>query len=447
MTLDTLTPGPAGGNRVLDAYWMPFTPNRQFKADPRIVVGARGMYYEADDGRPILDGTAGLWCCNAGHGRTEIADAVHRQLLALDYAPSFNLGHPGAFAFAECLKALAPDGFDHVFFSGSGSEAVDTALKIALAYHRARGEAGRTRLIGRERAYHGVGFGGISVGGIVNNRRQFGAHLPGVDHLRHTHDLARNAFSRGQPEWGADFADDLDRLVALHGAETIAAVIVEPVAGAAGVLPPPKGYLDRLRRLCDAHGILLIFDEVITGFGRLGAPFAIDALGVKPDLFCTAKALTNGSVPMGATFARGPVHAALMQGPDGAIELFHGYTYSGHPVACAAGLATLEVYRRDRLFERAAETAPIFAEALHALRGAPNVIDIRTLGLLGAVELAPRAEAPGVRGFEVYKACFQAGVMVRAIGDTIALSPPLIIDARQIDMVADALRTAINATA
>jgi beta-alanine--pyruvate transaminase len=430
----------------LDAYWMPFTANRQFKADPRLLVAAQGMYYRTEDGREVIDGVSGLWCVNAGHGREEIASAVGQQLLTLDYAPSFQMGHPLAFDFATALAKIAPAGLDRIFFTNSGSESVDTALKIALAYHRARGDGQRTRLIGREKGYHGVGFGGISVGGLVNNRRAF-LTLPGADHIAHTHDLARNAFSRGQPAHGAERADDLERLIALHGAETIAAVIVEPVAGSAGVLPPPAGYLERLRALCTKHGILLIFDEVITGFGRLGAPFAAQFFGVTPDLMTTAKGVTNGAFPMGAVFASRAVHDGLMQGPDNAIELFHGYTYSGHPAACAAGLATLEIYRREGLLTRAAELAPAFEDAVHALRDCPNVIDIRNLGLMAAVELAPRPDKPGARGYEAFVGCLKAGALVRFTGDTIALSPPLIISPEEIARLTAILRSVLETVA
>ncbi|MGH1417921.1 MAG: aspartate aminotransferase family protein [Hyphomicrobiaceae bacterium] len=431
-------------NRSLDAYWMPFTPNRQFKADPRILVGAKGVYYESDDGRSILDGTGGLWCCNAGHGHQEIADAVHRQLISLDYAPSFNISHDSAFDFAERLTALAPENINHVFFTNSGSESVDTALKIALAYHKAKGDAGRTRLIGRERAYHGVGFGGIAVGGIVSNRRQYGALIAGVDHIRHTHDLEHNAFSKGQPAWGAHLADDLERMVALHGADTIAAVIVEPVACATGVLIPPQGYLQRLRDICDRHGILLIFDEVVTAFGRLGTAFAADYFDVIPDLICTAKGLTNGVMPMGAVFAQSHVYDAVTNEPKDGIELFHGYTYSGHPTACAAGLATLNIYEREGIFQNAAELAPHFESALHSLKSVSNVKDIRNLGLVGAVELDSRSGTPGQLGFDVYKACYETGVLVRPIGDIIALSPPLTISESEIDQMISLLGTAIK---
>jgi beta-alanine--pyruvate transaminase len=416
--------------RTLDAFWMPFTANRQFKAAPRLVASAKGMTYKTPEGREVLDGCAGLWCVNAGHGRQEVADAVRRQLETLDFAPNFQMGHPLAFDFAERLAALAPPGLDRVFFTNSGSESVDTALKIAIAYHRARGEGQRVRLIGREKGYHGVGFGGISVGGLVNNRRVF--PTLSADHLPHTLDIERNAFSRGLPAHGAEKADELERIVALHGADTIAAVIVEPVAGSAGVLPPPKGYLERLRALCDKHGLLLIFDEVITGFGRLGAPFASQAFGVVPDIFTTAKGITNAAVPLGAVFARREIHDALMQGPGHVIELFHGYTYSGHPVACAAGLAVLDIYEREGLLTRAGALAGAFEEAVHGVREKGPVIDIRNIGLMAAVEFQPRPGAPGARGYEAMVKCFEAGLMVRATGDVIAFSPPLIVSAEEI---------------
>ena len=434
---------------ALDAFWMPFTANRQFKAAPRMLVAAQGMHYTADDGRTVLDGTAGLWCVNAGHGRRGIAQAVERQLTSLDFAPTFQMGHPAAFEFAERLAEIAPGGasagLDRVFFTGSGSESVDTALKIAIAYQRAIGQGTRTRLIGRERGYHGVGFGGISVGGIVSNRRVF-PQLPGADHLRHTHDPVRNGFVKGQPEHGAELADDLERLVALHGAETIAACIVEPVAGSTGVLIPPKGYLERLRAICDRHGILLIFDEVITGFGRLGAPFATDFFGVVPDLVTTAKGLTNGTVPMGAVFAKRSVHDALMQGPDG-IELFHGYTYSGHPIACAAGIATLDIYRDEGLLTRAADLADDWAAAIHDLRGRARVTDIRTIGLIAGIELESRPGAPGQRAYDVFVDCFERGLLTRVTGDIVALSPPLIIDRGQIGEIVEILGAAIDRVA
>jgi beta-alanine--pyruvate transaminase len=428
-----------GDNRPdLTAFWMPFTANRQYKEAPRLLVEASGMHYRTLDGDSVLDGTAGLWCCNLGHAREEITEAVSRQLATLDFAPTFQMGHPLPFRLAAALAEVAPPGLDRIFFTNSGSESVDTALKMALAYHRARGEGQRVRLIGREKGYHGVGFGGISVGGLVNNRRTY-VTLPGADHIAHTFDIERNAFSRGLPDHGAEKADEIERLVALHGAETIAAVIVEPVAGSAGVLPPPKGYLERLRTVCDRHGILLIFDEVITGFGRLGEPFAAQALGVTPDIMTTAKGITNGALPMGAVFAHRKVHDAIVQGPPAAIEFFHGYTYSGHPVACAAALASLEVYRRDGLFTRVKTLAGLWEDSLHALRGKPNVIDIRNIGLMGAIELAPRPDAPGARGYEVLVKALKAGLLVRATGDIIALSPPLIISEAQIGQLFDIL--------
>ncbi len=431
----------------LSAFWMPFTANRQFKAAPRLLVRAAGMHYESADGRRILDGTAGLWCCNAGHGQPRIVQAIQRQAAELDYAPTFQLGHPAAFEMATQLAELMGGDFEQVFFTNSGSESVDTALKIALAYHRARGEGQRTRLIGRERGYHGVGFGGISVGGIVANRKTFGPLLPGTDHLPHTHDLARNAHSRGQPEWGAHLADELERIVALHDASTIAAVIVEPVACSTGVLVPPKGYLERLRAICDRHGILLIFDEVITGFGRLGAPFAVQRFGVVPDLVTTAKGLTNGTVPMGAVFARRHVHDAFMTGPEHVIELFHGYTYSAHPLACAAGLATLEVYREEGLFQRAAGLESYWADAIHGLKGLPHVVDLRNIGLIGAVELEPRPGEPTRRAYEVFVKCFEAGLLVRTTGDIIALSPPLIVERADIDRMVETIAAVLKTVA
>ena len=422
----------------MSAFWMPFTANRQFKAQPRLLSEASGMYYKTPDGDRVLDGCAGLWCVNLGHGRVEIADAVHRQLMTLDYAPNFQMGHPLVFEFAQALTKIAPPGLDRIFFTNSGSESVDTALKIAMAYHRARGEGQRVRLIGRERGYHGVGFGGLSVGGLVNNRRAF-ATLPAVSHLPHTWDIEKNAFSKGLPAHGAEKADELERLVALHGAETIAAVIVEPVAGSTGVLPPPVGYLKRLRELCDRHGILLIFDEVITGFGRLGAPFAAQALGVVPDIMTTAKGLTNAAIPMGAVFVDRKVHDAIVQGPEATIEFFHGFTYSGHPAACAAGMACLDLYLGEGIFDRAARLAPVWEEALHSLRGKPHVTDIRNLGLMGALDLAPREGAPGARGYEVLNRCLKAGLLVRYTGDTIALSPPLIVSEDEIARIVDIL--------
>jgi beta-alanine--pyruvate transaminase len=417
----------------LEAFWMPFTANRQFKAKPRLFVGAKDMHYTTHDGRQVLDATAGLWCVNAGHGRKQIVEAVRNQLDKLDYAPAFQMGHPGAFEFASRLTNLLGADFDHVFFTNSGSESVDSALKIAIAYHRARGEGTRQRLIGRERGYHGVGFGGISVGGIVANRKVFGSLLNGVDHLPHTHNIARNAFSRGQPGWGAELADELERLVTLHDASNIAAVIVEPVAGSTGVLIPPKGYLQRLREICTKHGILLIFDEVITGFGRLGASFATEYFGVVPDLITTAKGITNGVIPMGALFARKGIYDAFMNAPENTIELFHGYTYSGNPAACAAGLATMDIYKEEGLFERAAGLASYWEEAIHSLKGARNVIDLRNLGLIAGIELEPRPGKPTARAFEAFIKSYERNLLIRTTGDIIALSPPLIVEKKHID--------------
>nr|WP_245479588.1 aspartate aminotransferase family protein [Hansschlegelia zhihuaiae] len=424
---------------------MPFTANRQFKQAPRLLAGARDMHYVTTDGREILDATSGLWCVNAGHCRPKIVEAIQAQAAELDFAPTFQFGHPKPFELASRLAAMAPTGLDHVFFVNSGSEAVDTALKIALAYHRARGEGQRFRFVGRERGYHGVGFGGVSVGGMVANRKTFGPGLPGVDHLRHTHDLSRNSFTRGLPEHGAELADDLERLVALHGAETIAAVIVEPVAGSTGVLPPPKGYLERLRAICDRHGLLLIFDEVITGYGRLGSAFAADRLGVTPDIMTTAKGVTNGTIPMGAVFASSDIYEAFMQGPENMIELFHGYTYSGHPIACAAALATLDVYQEEGLFERAAALETRWADAIHGLKGLPHVIDIRTIGLVAGVELEPMEGKPTARAFQSMVKAYEDGMMLRVTGDIIAMSPPLIVSEAQIDEIAERLARVLKA--
>ncbi|MEX3009904.1 aspartate aminotransferase family protein [Hoeflea sp. TYP-13] len=423
----------------LDAFWMPFTANRQFKKNPRMFVGADRMHYTTAEGNKVLDGTAGLWCVNAGHNRPKIVEAIQKQAAELDYAPAFQMGHPKAFELASKLVQLTPSGLDHVMFTNSGSESVETALKTALAYHRVKGDGSRFRLIGRERGYHGVNFGGISVGGIVPNRKMFGTLLTGVDHLRHTHDLEKNAFTRLQPEYGAELADDLERIIALHDASTIAAVIVEPVAGSTGVLLPPKGYLEKLRQICDQHGILLIFDEVITGFGRLGTPFAPDYFGVVPDIIVTAKGLTNGVIPMGAVFVKKEIHDAFMNGPEHMIEFFHGYTYSGNPMASAAGLATLETYKEDGLLTRGAELAPYWEEALHSLKGLPHVIDIRNIGLIGAIELEPIAGEPTRRAFSAFLDAYNKGLLIRTTGDIIALSPPLIIEKSEIDFIVDTL--------
>jgi beta-alanine--pyruvate transaminase len=432
----------------LEAHWMPFTANRHFKANPRILSHAKGVHYWTADGRQILDGVAGLWCVNAGHGRREITQAVANSLDQMDFAPPFQMGHPQAFDLANKVKKLAPAGLDHVFFVNSGSEAVDTALKIALQYQRLKGEATRTRLIGRERGYHGVNLGGTSLGGMVANRKAWGATMiPGVDHLSHTHNLARNAFSKGQPEHGVELANELEKLVALHDASSIAAVIVEPIAGSTGVLVPPKGYLQRLRELCTKHGILLIFDEVITGFGRTGSAFGAQEFGVTPDIITCAKGLTNGSVPMGAVIVKKEIHDAFMTGPEAAIELFHGYTYSCHPTACAAGIATLDIYEKEGIFQRVKDIAPYWEQALHSLKGLPHVIDIRNYGLVAGIEYEPIAGAPGKRGFEVFLKAFEAGILVRAAGDITALSPPLIMEKAQIDQLIETLGKVLKAAA
>ncbi|KQV05860.1 aspartate aminotransferase family protein [Devosia sp. Root105] len=418
----------------LSAFWMPFTANRQFKKAPRMFVGAKDMHYTTSDGRKVLDGTAGLWCVNAGHCRPKIVEAIQEQAAELDYAPAFQMGHPKAFELANALVSIAPEGLDHVLYTNSGSESVETALKVALAYHKVKGDAGRFRLIGRERGYHGVNFGGISVGGIVTNRKMFGTLLTGVDHMPHTHTPGKNQFTRGEREGGGeDLASELERIVTLHDASTIAAVIVEPVAGSTGVLIPPKGYLQKLREITKKHGILLIFDEVITGFGRLGTPFAADYFGVTPDILVTAKGLTNGVIPMGAVLVSSEIHDAFMQGPEHVIEFMHGYTYSGNPIASAAGLATLETYKDEGLLTRGAELAPYWADALHSLKGLPHVIDIRNLGLIGAIELEPIAGQPTKRAFSAFVKAFETGILIRTTGDIIAMSPPLIISKAQID--------------
>jgi len=430
----------------LSNLWMPFTDNRYFKAHPRLMVAAKEMHYTSADGRRIFDGTAGLWCVNAGHGRESIVRAIQDQAATLDFAPTFQLGHPLAFQLAARVAGIMPEGLDRIFFTNSGSESVDTALKIALAYWRAKGQGQRTRLIGRERGYHGVGFGGISVGGIVTNRRAFGPGLPGTDHLPHTHDPARNAFSKGQPAHGADLADRLEAIIALHGADTIAAVIVEPLAGSTGVLVPPVGYLERLRAITAAHGILLIFDEVISGFGRLGAATAAERFGVTPDIICLAKGLTNAAVPMGAVAAARHVHDAIVDAPGDTpgIELFHGYTYSAHALACAAGIAAIDLYASEALFARARALEDHWEAAMHGLAGLPHVIDIRNFGLVAGIELAPRPGAPGARAMELFRAMFDAGLLIRVTGDIIALSPPLIISADQIDEICQQLAAGLR---
>ena len=425
----------------LDPLWLPFTANRQFKSAPRLLVAAKDMHYTAHDGRQILDGIAGLWAVNAGHCRKPIVDAIKKQAESLDYATGFQMHHPAAFVAAERVVEIAPKGMDHVFFVNSGSEAVDTALKMALGYHRARGEGTRRVLIGRERGYHGVGFGGISVGGMTANRKAFnGQLLPAVDHLPHTHLPEKNAFSRGQPEHGAYLAEDLEKLTALHDASNIAAVIVEPVAGSTGVLLPPKGYLQRLRQICDRHGILLIFDEVITGFGRTGNAFAAQTFGVTPDMITCAKGLTNAAVPMGAVIVKKEIYDAFMQGPEAAIELYHGYTYSGHPLAAAAAIATQDLFKAEGLFQRVAELAPYWEQGAHSLKGLPHVIDIRNIGLVVGIELEPMPGKPTARATEAFLQAYQKGVLIRTTGDTIALSPPFIIQKGQIDQLFETVR-------
>ncbi len=428
----------------LRSYWMPFTNNRAFKKNPKLFASAKGVYYQTPRGRMILDGTSGMWCCNAGHGRTRIIKAIQEAAATLDYAPGFQLGHPVAFKAANQLTNIAPRGFGHVFFTNSGSESVDSALKIARAYQQIRGQEQRTVLVGRERGYHGVGFGGISVGGLAPNRQNYGPLLPQTDHLCHTHDLSRNAFTKGLPDHGIEFADDLTALVQRHGANAIAAVIVEPIAGSTGVLIPPKGYLRRLREICDEHDILLIFDEVITGFGRLGAPFAADFFGVLPDMITLAKGLTSGTVPMGAVLVTDKIHEAFMKGPENGIELTHGYTTSGHPLACAAMIATLQTYEKEDLFAQVNELSPYWEQALHSLQGLPHIVDIRNLGLIGAIELEPRRKAPGSRGQDAFNECFEHNLLIRVTGDTIALSPPFIITIEQIDKMIDRLRSVLK---
>jgi beta-alanine--pyruvate transaminase len=432
----------------LEAYWLPFTPNRAFKASPRLIARAKDMHYYTPDGRAVLDGTAGLWCTNAGHNREPIVAAIRAQAAELDYAPAFQFSHPKAFELASRVAALAPGDLDHVFFCNSGSEAVDTALKIALAFHNVRGQGSRTRLIGRERGYHGVGFGGMSVGGIVHNRKFFGSLLTGVDHLPATYNREHQAFSKGEPDWGEHLADDLERIVALHDATTIAAVIVEPMAGSTGVLPAPKGYLRRLRAICDKHGILLIFDEVITGFGRLGHAFAAERYGVVPDMITFAKGITSGTVPMGGVIVRKPIYDAFMRGPEHVVELFHGYTYSAHPLACAAALATLDLYRDERLFERAKKLEPLWADAAMGLKGLPNVLDIRCVGLTAGIDLASRPDAVGRRAYQAMEHAFnEENLVIRISGETIALTPPLIVSEREIEQIFAKVADVIRAVA
>lgn len=444
----TPAPSPIASPNDLEAFWMPFTANRAFKKNPRMIARADGMYYYTPEGKPIMDGTAGLWCCNAGHKRRPIIEAIQAQAEELDFAPNFQFGHPKVFAAAARIAALAPGDLDHVFFAGSGSEAADTALKIAIAYWNVLGKGSKTRLIGRERGYHGVGFGGISVGGIVSNRKFFGSLLAGSDHMPATYDREKQRFTKGEPDYGAHFADELERIVTLHDASTIAAVMIEPMSGSTGVLPPPKGYLKRLREICTKHNILLIFDEVITGFGRLGHAFAAERYDVVPDMITFAKGVTSGTVPMGGVIVRKPIFDAFMNGPDNAIELFHGYTYSGHPLAAAASLATLDIYRDEGLFERAKMLEPIWADAVMDLKEEPNVLDIRTLGLVAGIDLASRPDGVGKRGYEAMEHAFhEEGLMVRLTGDTLALTPPLIVTEEQIGEIVEKTRRVIRAVA
>ena len=430
----------------LEPYWMPFTPNRAFKKSPRIIRSAKGHYYTDSSGRQLLDGFSGLWTSGVGHCHPKIVAAVQEQVAHLDYSMGFQMGHEKAFELAEKVIKLAPEGFTRVFFTNSGSESADTALKMAIAYHRARGEGQRTRLIGRENGYHGVNFGGTSVGGMPLNRKVFSAVLiPGVDHIRHTHSLADMAFSKGQPGWGAHLADDFERVVQLHDASNIAALIVEPASGSAGIIVPPVGYLQRLREICDKHGILLIFDEVITAFGRVGAAFGAERFGVIPDIITTAKGLTNGVIPMGAVLVRESIYQALMNGPENMIELFHGYTYSGHPVATAAGLATMQIYEEEATFAQARSIEGQFEDLLHSLRGEPNVIDIRNIGLMGGVELAPRAGAIGARGFEVFLRAFEDSVVIRNAGDILQFSPMFNSPVDELERIVETVRRALRA--
>ena len=432
----------------LEHYWMPFTDNRAFKARPKLVTAAKDMYFTTADGRQVLDGLATLWCVNAGHGRPRIVEAIRRQAGELDFAASFSLGHPLAFRLAERVAALAPKGMGHVFFTNSGSEAIDTALKIAVGYHRLRGEGTRTRFVGRERSYHGVNIGGISLGGVPANRKAYsGVLLPGVDHLRHTH-LPENAFSRGEPEKGVGLADELERIIALHDASNIAAVVIDPVSASGGVLIPPKGYLKRLREICTRHGILLVLDEVITGWGRLGKPFAAQHFGIEPDLITFAKGVTSGAVPLGGVIVKDSIYDTFTQQKGPGVEFFHGYTYSGHPLACAAGIATLDVYEEEELFARGNGLASPFEEKIHSLKGLPNVADCRNLGLIGAVELAPRPGVPaGARAYEVFEKCWDKGVFVRPVGEALAFCPPLIAEKKHLDQMFGVVAEVLKATA
>lgn len=440
-----MTSQPSSMTNNLDAFWMPFTANAAFKEDPRMINRAEGAYYYTTDGREVLDSASGLWCCNAGHCHPKIIEAIRRQAGEYDYVPPFQMGHPIAFEFAQRLADMLPGDLNRIFFTNSGSEAADTALKIAIAWHRLRGDGTRTRLIGRVRGYHGTNFGATSVGGMANNRKSFGTLLPGIDHLPTTHNLEKNAFSRGEPEWGSHLADELENLVNLHAASTIAAVIVEPVAGSTGILPPPQGYLKRLRELCTKHGILLIFDEVVTAFGRLGGGSASEVLGVQPDMATLAKGLTSGTVPMGAVAVKQGIYDTFMDETPTGVELFHGYTYSGHPLASAAGLAAMDVYQGEGLFERARELIPYFEDAMHSLKGERHIIDIRNLGLMAGIELEPHEGEPGNRGFEAFLEGYKRGVFYRLNGEIFQIAPPLICTREHVDKMVDVLRASIRA--
>ena len=431
-------------NLNLDNYWLPFTPNKKFKANPRLLTSAKGMFYKSDDGREVLDGIAGLWCTNAGHCHPKIVAAVQNQAAELDYATAFNMSHPKAFELAEKVSSLTPKGLDRIFYGNSGSEAVETAMKVALAYHASKGDGQKTKFVGREKGYHGVNFGGVSVGGLTPNRKSFGPLLPGIDHMPHTWDTEHMAFSKGQPEWGLHLADELEKILILQDPSTVAAVIIEPVTGSGGVIVPPVGYLERIREICTKHNVLLIFDEVITGFGRLGCCFAANRFNVRPDMITMAKGLTSAMIPMSAVAFDNSIYDQLMEGPEAMIELFHGYTYSGHPVACAAGIAALDVYEEEGLFDRAKEMEPHFQEAIHSLKGLNQVIDIRNIGLMGAIHFGSDGLPATEFAAKVFQHCYDNNVLVRYSGEFLVLSPSLIVEKEHLDAIADALQAAIT---
>ena len=431
-------------NLNLDNYWLPFTPNKKFKANPRLLTSAKGMFYKSDDGREVLDGIAGLWCTNAGHCHPKIVAAVQNQAAELDYATAFNMSHPKAFELAEKVSSLTPKGLDRIFYGNSGSEAVETAMKVALAYHASKGDGQKTKFVGREKGYHGVNFGGVSVGGLTPNRKSFGPLLPGIDHMPHTWDTEHMAFSKGQPEWGLHLADELEKILILQDPSTVAAVIIEPVTGSGGVIVPPVGYLERIREICTKHNVLLIFDEVITGFGRLGCCFAANRFNVRPDMITMAKGLTSAMIPMSAVAFDNSIYDQLMEGPEAMIELFHGYTYSGHPVACAAGIAALDVYEEEGLFDRAKEMEPHFQEAIHSLKGLNQVIDIRNIGLMGAIHFGSDGLPATEFAAKVFQHCYDNNVLVRYSGEFLVLSPSLIVEKEHLDTIADALKAAIT---